>query len=299
MLRHIPTQRWDGLPADVARDVIAQADVFVNVSLTTPMRPEYLAVPVRLAIDTDPVFTQVRMAHGDAVLGLVPESHTRLFTFGRPPLPGARHEWLPTRQPVAADLWPVTRLPPVEAGMSTVLAWQSYPPVVWQGREYAAKDRSFDLVRDLPRRVGVPLRLALGGAGDAPEVRDRLRSGGWRVEDGVGATVSTSAYRSFLASSLGEFGIAKHGYTVSRSGWFSERTCCYLASGRPAVVQQTGWSDWLPVGEGLLEFSTTDEAVRAIEELLSDPERHATAARRLVEEHFDAAEVCGALLDGV
>ncbi|GAC1610891.1 MAG: hypothetical protein NVS3B26_20260 [Mycobacteriales bacterium] len=296
ILRHVPENRWEGLSEDAARSVLSQAEVLVNVSMTTPMRAEYSQIPHRLAIDTDPVFTQIRIACGEPRLAAVPDWHTRLFTFGRSPLPGQAHEWVATRQPVATELWPVRPMPGIEAGLSSVLAWQSYPPVEFEGASYGAKDRTFADFRGLARAVTVPLRLALGGAGSTEAVRRQLAADGWRVEDGRSATASTAAYRNFLASSLGEFGLAKQGYVASRSGWFSERTCCYLASGRPAVVQDTGWSDYLPAGDGLLAFTTLDQAREAIESVIAEPARHAASARRLVERNFRAADVCSALL---
>lgn len=296
VVRHMPSGRHDGLDAASTADVLAEADVLVNVSLTTPMRPEYLQVPHRLGIDTDPVFTQVRIAQGDGTRVGVPHEHTRLFTFGRPPLPAQAHEWVPTRQPVATELWPVSPPPAPGAPFSSVLAWQSYPPVEWDGASYGAKDATFADYLDLPSRTTVPLRLALGGRGSGLHVWHRLRAAGWDLVKGDASTVSTEAYRAFIGASAGELGIAKHGYVAARSGWFSERSCCYLATGRPAVVQRTGWEEWLPEGDGLRGFSTPAEAVEALEEVSSDLPRHAQAARRVVEEHFDAARVCAQLL---
>lgn len=297
--RHVPSGRHDGIDASTLQDVLAGADVLVNVSLTTVMRPEYRRVPHRVAIDTDPVFTQVRIAGGDPALGPVPETHTRLFTFGRPPLPAQRHEWLPTRQPVALKHWPAAGVPAAESPLTTVTTWQAYAPVVWDGVEYGTKDRSLRHFAALPSRTDARLRLALGAGLDHQQGRDFLRKHGWELADPGAVTASTDAYRGFMAASLGEIGFAKDGYVRSRSGWFSERTCLYLASGRPAVVQDTGWSDWLPEGEGLLGFADVDGAVAAIEEVRSDPARHALAARKLVEEHFDAATVCAGIIDAL
>jgi glycosyltransferase involved in cell wall biosynthesis len=113
------------------------------------------------------------------------------------------------------------------------------------------------------------------------------------------ANGSTQRFHRFLARSAGELGIAKQGYVAARSGWFSERTCCYLASGRPAVVADTGWRDWLPDGEGLFAYSTAEDAAAALDEIRADPDRHAQAARKLAAEHFEAADVCTALLDAL
>ena len=297
--RHGPTGRHDGMSAQEVADVLATADVFVNVSLTTPMRPEYARIPLRLAIDTDPVFTQVRIANGDWILDGVPDWHTRLFTFGRPPLPGLAHDWVPTRQPVATRFWPVTPHPGPDAPFTTVMSWRAYEPVVLDGVEFGAKDRTMEALLDLPRRTQAPLSIALGGGNAHPQGKRVLLDNGWDLTDPMDANRSSDVFREFLASSAGELGVAKHGYIAPRSGWFSERTCCYLASGRPAVVSDTGWPDWLPEGEGLLAYTTADQAAAALDEVRSDPERHARAARKLVEEHFEAADVCAALLDSL
>ena len=299
IFRNEASGRWEGAGEAAGREALAGADLFVNVSLICPMRPEYAAIPNRIGIDTDPVFTQVRIANGDTLLREVPSTHTRLFTFGRSPLPAERHEWLPTRQAVATANWPVT--PPAGSGapFTTLTTWRAYPPVTWDGVEYAGKDRSLRGFLDLPAHTGATLEVALGGGDDHQEGVRELKAHGWRLADPVAAAVTTDAYRRYLARSAGEIGFAKHGYAASRSGWFSERTCCYLASGRPAVVQETGWSDWLPVGEGLFAFSDIAGAVEALDAIAAEPERHAAAARRLVEEHFEAATVCAELLEAL
>lgn len=297
--RHAPSGRHDGLTAAELREVLAEADLFVNVSLTTQMRPEYLAVPHRIGIDTDPVFTQVRIASGDGLLGAVPWTHTRLFTYGRPPLPAQAHGWVPTRQPVVMARWPVSPAPEADDPLTSVTTWQAYPPVVWDGIEYGAKDRSFLEFLDLPARTPARLQLAMGAGTDHQTGVELLSAHGWEIADPIEATRSTAAYQRFISSSLGEIGLAKHGYVKSRSGWFSERTCLYLASGRPAVVQDTGWSDWLPKGQGLLGFSTLEEAVDAIEAVRADPAGHATAARKIAEAHFAAADVCREILEAL
>ncbi len=296
VFRHAPTGRHDGMTREQTADVLASADVFVNVSLTTPMRPEYLRVPHRLAVDTDPVFTQVRIAQGDELLRPVPVSHTRLFTYGRPPLPAQAHEWVPTRQPVATRFWPAHPHPGLDAPVTTITTWQAYPPVVWDDVTYGAKDASMQTLLDLPTRTPWRLSVALGGGTLRAQGAELLRTHGWELTDPMAANATSEAFHRFLASSAGEIGIAKHGYVAARSGWFSERTCCYLASGRPAVVADTGWRDWLPEGEGLFTYADADDAARALEEIRSDPGRHARSARKLAEEHFEAADVCSAML---
>jgi hypothetical protein len=297
VFRHVPTGRFDGMDEDTTLTVLAEADVFVNVSLTCAMRPEYRRIPQRLGIDTDPVFTQVRVARGDGVLAPAVEEHTRLFTFGRPPLPAQQGEWVPTRQAVATAHWPVAGPPDPGAPFTTLTTWKAYEPESWDGKTYAAKDVSLRAFLDLPSQTQARLSVALG-AGEAHQEGARLlREHGWALDDPIAASRTTGDYHGWLARSAGEIGFAKHGYVAARSGWFSERSCCYLASGRPVVAQDTGWSQWLPSGEGLLAFSTVGEAAAALDAVRADPARHAAAARALVEEHFEAAAVCEELLE--
>lgn len=290
--RHVDGERVSGLTSEELDDVLAEADVLVNVSLMLPDRPEYRRVPHRFGIDTDPVFTQVSVARGNPI----PERHTRLFSLGRAPLPGQAHEWVPTRQAVHLDDWTPTP-PRPGAPFTTVTSWKAYPPLEFEGREYGLKDVSLRANLGLPSRTTVPLSIALAGGLDTDDGLRTLTDAGWTVTDALAATRSTEAYRCFLDASAGEIGFAKHAYVAARSGWFSDRTCCYLASGRPAVVQDTGWTDELPVGEGLLAFDDVDEAAAGLEAVAADPQRHAAAARTVVEEHFAAPDVCAAMLE--
>jgi hypothetical protein len=297
--RHHPSGRHHGMCAEEMEDVLGQADLLVNVSLTTPMRPEYQSVPHRAGIDTDPVFTQIRIANGNQLLARVPSTHTRLFTFGRPPLPAQGHEWVPTRQAVVAGWWPEAPPPDPSFPFTSVTTWQAYAPEVWDGVEYGAKDRSLLEFIDLPSRTSARMSLAMGAGSDHGRGTALLGAAGWELTDPVAASVSTDAYQRYISDSLGEIGLAKAGYVVSRSGWFSERTCLYLASGRPAVVQDTGWTDWLPSGAGLLAFSTPQQAVAALESVLADPSGHARAARQVALDHFEADRVCQEIIDAL
>lgn len=291
--RHVDGERVSGMTAEELDDVLAEADVLVNVSLMLPDRPEYRRVPHRFAVDTDPVFTQVSVARGNPI----PERHTRLFTLGRPPLPGQAHEWVPTRQAVHLDDWEPSPPAGPTAPFTTVTSWKAYPPLEFEGVEYGLKDVSLRAHLDLPAHTRVPLSVALAGGLDTDEGAEVLRTSGWDVTDALEATRTTAAYRGFLAASAGEIGFAKHAYVAASSGWFSDRTCCYLASGRPAVVQDTGWSQELPTGDGLFAFSTTAEAVAVLETVAADPDHHGRAARAVAEEHFAAPDVCRAMLE--
>jgi hypothetical protein len=293
-------RRWRGPLGGDAPARLGAADVLLDVSGVNPPRPWWDTVPVRVLIDTDPVFTQLRHL-GDGHASAPPDAHTHFFTYaenvGRgAKLPDDGLPWRPTRQPVVLDAWPVAEADPGGA-WTTLMQWDSYAERHHEGVAYGMKSRSFDGYLDLPSRVpGERLELAVGAP---PETRELLRGHGWRVLDPLETAPDPWTYQRFLRASKGEFSVAKHGYVVSRSGWFSERTAGYLASGRPAVVQDTGFSSWLPCGDGVVAVTDADEAVAAIAAVGADYGRHCRAARELVAEHFGHERVLAALLAGV
>ncbi len=179
--------------------------------------------------------------------------------------------------------------------VTTVMAWRAHQEVEYDGRVYGQKDAEFERFLDLPRSVSVPLEVAVGGA--AP--RERLAEHGWAVRDGHEVTASCDSYWDYVRSSRAEFSACKNVFVSLNTGWFSDRTAAYLASGRPAIVQETGFSAHLPCGDGLFAVGDVDAAAQAIEAIESDYQRHARAARELACELFDARAVLGRLLDEV
>jgi hypothetical protein len=192
---------------------------------------------------------------------------------------------------VALELLP-EQPPAAAACFSTVMAWAPRAPIVYDGVEYGLKDVEFTRIAALPRRVGACLEIALGG----PAPYDAIRDAGWRLAEAAAVTATPWTYRAYIGRSRGEFSVAVNLEVKTRSGWFSDRTAAYLASGRPAVVQDTGFSDDLPCGEGLFAFTTIDEAAAAIEAIAADYPRHCRAARRLAEAHLDVRRVASRVL---
>jgi hypothetical protein len=188
--------------------------------------------------------------------------------------------------------WPPT--PGPEAGaFTTVLSWSINPtPPVLDGRSYGGKDVEFERFLDLPRRTPEPLEAAISGA--AP--RELLVTAGWRVIDARTVSATLDDYRRYLQGSRGELSVAKQAYVATRSGWFSTRSAVYLACGRPAVLQDTGFSAHLPVGPGLHAFTTADEAIAALAAVRTDYRAACAHARTVAEEHFRADHVCARLL---
>ncbi len=292
-------EAWRGPAAGRLPAACAEADLLLNVSGINPLRPWLADVPARVLIDTDPVFTQVRHLTDPAAAELA-RGHTAFFTFGESLGPGSTCPddglpWRPTRQPVVLDQWPA--IPPAPgAPYTTVMQWDSYAAREYGGSRFGMKSESFGPYVDLPARSGRPLELALGSPG-AP--REMLREQGWRLRDPLAVTRDPWTYRRYIQASRGEFSVAKHGYVAAETGWFSERSAAYLASGRPVVVQDTGFSRHLPVGRGLLAFDAAAAAVDALEAVEADYPAHCRAARALAEEYFDSGRVLQRLLDGV
>ena len=186
------------------------------------------------------------------------KSQKSLFSFGENILeagcgiPDDGFPWQTTRQPIVLDAWPVTRGP--EAGkFTTIMDWHSYHPVEHKGVRYGMKSDSFGPYMYLPRRVGAVFGMTVGRI--PPDTAERLRAERWGLVQPRESSIDLTAYQSYLRKSKAEFSVAKHGYVVSRSGWFSERSAAYMASGRPVLLQDTGFSDWLPTGLGILAFN--------------------------------------------
>jgi hypothetical protein len=201
--------------------------------------------------------------------------------------------WQPT--------WPVY-VPELYAGVplcagdsfSTVMSWDAYGEVVWEGETYGQKSREIHHVRDLPKLAGVPCAMAL--AGGSEEDRAAIAQGGWELISANTVTKTRQNYLAFMAQSRGELSICKNGYAKSRSGWFSDRTLAYMALGRPAVVQDTGLSEHLPTGLGLHLFSSADEALEGLRRIQADYARESAAATALAREFFGAERLLHDLL---
>jgi glycosyltransferase involved in cell wall biosynthesis len=295
--------RLHGVSEERLRAELDRADALVNVSAVTVLGEEHMQVPVRIYLETDPVLAQIEIAQGNQrTVGLL-AAHTHHFTygenFGAPDctVPLDRFTYHPTRQPVILDWWrPRPGDGPPRPSFTTVASWkQTSKDIEWQGELLTwSKDVQFQLVLDLPRRVSRPLELAL--AIDDDDAVARLSAAGWSVVPARPLSDDLDRYRDYVRVSAGEFSVAKAQYARLRSGWFSDRTACYLAAGRPAVVQDTGFGNVIPQGEGLIAFNTIDEAAAAIETIDSDYDRHARAAAELAREYFDAEVVLGRLL---
>jgi hypothetical protein len=307
-----PTRTWKGGGAGRITEICRTADLLLNVSGVNRMRDWFRGVPRRCLIDTDPAFTQIRYRLSPEARSYALE-HTGLFSFGTNiGQPGCRvpndgFSWEPTRQPVALEHWPADGWRPFRAvpwrrrRFTSVMLWNSYPPLEYEGVRYGTKWHSFLGYASLPNVVREQLELAAGNlrwAWSPPNVPDgELRRLGWRLRDPRVVTRDPFTYRRYIGTSDAEFSLAKEGYVVSRSGWFSERSAAYLASGKPVVAQDTGFSTWLPSGFGLIAFGNLDEARAGIESISADYNVHRHAARDIAAEYFDGRRVLTSLLD--
>ena len=287
-----------GLSYEALTSIERQTSVFVDISGTLADEEIFSAVPIRVYLDVDPAFTQLWDVQGS---DMRLDGHTHFVTVGRSVgepechVPVCGRSWITTWQPVVLDKWPIGD-PIVWDGFTTVANWRSYGSVEHNGVHYGQKAHSLRTFMAVPTRS--PERFLLALAIDEGEVADLacLRANDWQLLDPRRVAGSPSVYRSFVQGSKAELGIAKSGYVASRSGWFSDRSICYLASGRPVLAQETGWSRHLPTGGGLLTFETADDILRGIELINADYSHHRAAARALAQDYFDSDKVLTRLL---
>src|SRR6266545_681763 len=283
---------YHGRSADEVRQYAAGADLFINLSGGSWFwRDEYARIPHKVFVDSDPAFTQLAIAKAEPWYVEFFQRFDHLFTFGSNigtsvcPIPTGEFTWHKTWQPITMDDWRTLRQaqgrPTARDRFTTVMTWQIESFADVGGN----KDQEFIKFIELPSKTAQRFELAINGP------QKLLREYGWDTVDAMQVSRTPPAYREFIHGSRAEFGVAKHTYVANRSGWFSDRTECYLASGRPALVQDTGWTAHLPHGDGLLAFSTPEEALAGIDRINSNFAHHARASTEVAREHFDARRV--------
>jgi hypothetical protein len=292
---------YHGLSRERVRALYGEANALINLCGATQLREEHLACPVRIMIDTDPIYEQIKYASGDPGAHAYVAAHTHFFSYGGNlgtpdctiPLCGV--PWRPTRPPVVIDAWPEAE---TEAPCFTTIAtWENRGKnIEFEGASYLwSKHVNFLKFLDLPqRRPDTCFSMAMAPPDAA--VRREIEAQGWRLTDPIPISADMDRYRSFIAGSRGEFTVAKDIYVRPNSGWFSDRAVCYLAAGRPVVTMRTGFARTVPVGRGLFDYASHDEALAAIDAIAGDYARHSRAARDLAQEYFAADRVIGELL---
>jgi hypothetical protein len=301
--RSYSDKAWLGPSRAKAEELLARADAVLNVAGATRFAEEGLKIGRLVYFGTDPGHHEIAFAGGNKDVRTLIEEHADFITYGEnigntdcplPPLPGLRSR---TRQPILLHLWQDGA--PLKQEFTTVGNWrQTDRDIEFESQTYRwSKHHEFLKFVDLPQRTDQSIELATGLANLNPEERNLLESKGWRLRDAHPFTTDPWRYRDYVRSSRGEFTVAKDLHIRLRSGWFSERSACYLAAGRPVVTQDTGFGKVLPTGEGLFAFNTIDEILAAFEAINSDYERHSRAARAIAEEYFRAETVLEKVID--
>ena len=297
---------YHGLSRERVCALFAEADGLINLCGATKLREDHMRCPVRIMIDTDPVYEQIKYAKADPAARAYLDAHTHFFTYGanlgsercRVPLCGI--PWRATRPPVDLDLWPQAESPNdggAPASFTTIATWENRGKnIEFDGATYLwSKHVNFVKFLDIPKhRPQTGFQLAMDPLDDA--VRLQVESAGWSLVDPRPLSASLARYQGFIAGSRGEFTVAKDIYVRPNSGWFSDRAVCYLAAGRPVVTMRTGFTSFCPVGRGLFDYATHEEALAAIDAIATDYPRHRRAARELAGEYFAADRVLGTLL---
>lgn len=307
--RDIASGKSYGLSEHQIIQICKSADVFINISCSTFMREEYLNIPHRMLIDSDPMFTQIQYwkemnAEVESKVWTTKsmiENHNYLFTFGENIndsscfIPKFDYKWIPTRQPVCIDYWSNNQSR--EDGFyTTVMNWAGRNKLLYNNEEWGQKDVEFKKFKTIPHLLpDIKFKTII----NAPTTDlSEFISNGWDIfpNDEV---PDMDAYQDFIFKSTAEFSVAKETYVKSNSGWFSCRSACYLASSKPVITQETGWSKYIPSGNGLFTFTDLDSAVDAIKKVKSDYKYHSHKARDMAREYFSSDLVLKKMIDEI
>ena len=287
-----------GLPYPELRKLSKKAAALLNVSGMLQCDDLIADIPIRVYLDLDPGFNQLWHTRG---IDMRFAAHNRFVTVGQAlgradcPVPRCGLEWITTFQPVVLDYCkPKHRV--VYDGLTTVANWRGYGSIVEKGVSFGQKAHSLRQFMDLPTRTRERFFLALSI--HSGETRDlaALSAHGWNLLDPQRVAAMPCEYLNFIAGSKAEFGVAKSGYVTARCGWFSDRSACYLASGRPVIAQETGFSNYLPCGEGLFSFRLTEDVLEAVEAINGNYSLHSRAAFDIAAEYFESGKVLCRLL---
>ena len=302
--RYLPGNPGAGLSLRKIQQLYRDADAILNVCGSQEFNDDLLASERILYIESDPGLEQIRVDQGDRKTINYLRRHHALFTFGENvgtkkfPVPTRKLKWWPTRQPVVTDFWKTNRAPGAGAVFTTVANWTTggLKDFSWRGEKYIwSKSTEFRRFIAAPQRSGEGFELAT-------EIKDnrtraRFLRHGWRFRATRDLSANHHLYRDYIRKSKGEFTVAKDQYVRLNTGWFSDRSACYLAAGRPVITQRTGFTEHYGNGAGLFAFQSLGEIAEAVKMINADYPRHARAARDLAREAFEAEKVLGALLE--
>jgi Glycosyl transferases group 1 len=290
-------EEYVGMSRERCMELIRDADAVVNLCGATEPRVEHDNSHCLVYLETDPGVVQLELARKIPTTVRFAKSHKLHFTYccniGAPDclLPTAGLDWHVTRPPVNLEEWRPGVGPAAPRSFTTVGTWQNNgnDMVIAGETYYWSKHINFRKALEVAARAAQPIELATNLTA-GPDY-DRAIAGGFSITPAVPMSLDVDTYRDYVSSSRGEFTVAKDIYVRPRTGWFSDRTVCYLAAGRPVVTQRTGFEKFIPTGEGLLGFDTPEEAVEAIRAINADYPRHARAAREIAVEYFNPVKL--------
>ncbi len=300
-----PRRCW-GMTDQAVLDLYRSCDAWLNVTGSQTVWDDVALCRKRILVETDPISAQIDVANGRQQTIDHLDAHHLHFTFGETmtpatcPVPLGPYRWMPTRQPVAMDLWSDLAGPtaaPSHNRFTSITSWHDdNKDRVYDGVSYRwTKDAEFLNVIDLPARHPGRFELAVTGRvdGDVPA----LRAAGWKLGDALALSAECADYQRFIGDSYGEFTVARQQYTLPRTGWFSDRSATYLAAGRPVITQQTGFSDVIPSGSGLYAWESVDDISAAVEAIDADPRKARADALDIAHSYFATDVVLTSLMD--
>lgn len=292
--------RYHGLTQENIEAVFKSADLFLDLEWDEWL-VEAANAGMRVFVDGEPGWCQMKMENSMRAGDELP-FYDYYYTVGRnvgtdrSPGPTASKKWRHIFPPVLVSDLPLEPLKvEADAPFTTVMNWKAHRQVEFDGVVYGQKDIEFLKFINLPQLTSIPLEVSISGSGKIPT--DLLIRSGWRLRNADDVAMTVDSYRDYIWASKGEFSVAKNVFIATNCGWFGERAGYYMASRRPAVVQDTGFSDHLPCGKGLFAVSTVEEAAAAIDEINANYDRHAGWAREIAVEYLDAQKVLGRFLD--
>lgn len=310
--RDIASGQSFGMSDAAISELCSTADVLINISCSTYMRDEYLKIPKRVLIDSDPMFTQIQYAlelsgERKTSTGLLLNTHNYLFSFGEnigePDclIPTFGLNWLKTRQPICLEWWKPVSITAVPAPLrfSTILNWSGQKQLIFNDQSWGQKDVEFEKYLHIPDlfpeyRFEAVINPPLNS--ERSFNPDNLKAHHWHIFHPKEKVNSFKQYASFVKDSSAEFSVAKETYVKSKSGWFSCRSACYLAAGKPVIAQDTGWSKYIPAGSGLFAFDNMDAAAYGIGEIAANWKKNAKIAVEIADLFFDSNKVLSDLL---
>ena len=302
--RYLPGNPTAGLPLKKIRQLYREADAILNVCGTQEFNNDLLVSDRILYVESDPGVEQIKIDKGVKLTMKYLRRHRALFTFGENvgtkgfPVPTHGFKWLATRQPVVTGFWQTKRCPASAAVFTSVANWSTsgLKDISWRRERYLwSKSREFLRFVSGPAKAGETFELATNIKDS--KTRTKFQRNGWRLRCPLQMSVDYWLYRDYIQRSKGEFTVAKDQYVRLNTGWFSDRSACYLAAGRPVITQETGFTKNYGGKAGLLSFRSVGEIVDAVEEVNRDYAKHSRAAYDIAREFFEAEKVLKSILD--